>query len=118
MIRHLKNFNELVVYASLSTGLAFFVRLHPAFFFPLLLLRIAIIMYAIFIIGNIEHNKAFASALIAAILLGIIGGNWDWIELNFIYNQAQLIILSSIVSALSVGLIAVILLRGSNGSKR
>ena len=118
MIRHLKNFNELIVYASLSTGLAFFVRFHPNFYFPLLLLRVAVVAYALFVISNIEQNRAFAYALISAMLLGAIGGNWDWIELNFIYNQAQLIILSSIVSALSVGLIAVILLRGSNGSKR
>jgi hypothetical protein len=111
MIRHLRNFNELVIYASLSTGLAFFVRLHPSFFFPVLLLRLSVVAYALFILGNIEHNKAFAYALIASIGLGLIGGYWDLIELNFTHNQTQLLALSSIISALSLGLIAVIVLR-------
>ena len=117
MIRHLKNFNELVIYASLSTGLAFFVRYHPSFYFPVLLLRIAVVAYALFVISNIEQNRAFAYALITAMTLGLIGGYWDWIELNFLHNQAQLVAISSIVSALSVGLIAVITLRGSNAPK-
>ena len=117
MVRHLKNFNELVIYASLSTGLAFFVRLHPSFFFPVLLLRLSVVAYALFILGNIEHNKAFAYALIASMGLGLIGGYWDLIELNFTYNQAQLIALSSIISALSLGLIAVIILRKNESPK-
>ena len=114
MIRHLKNFNELVIYASLSTGLAFFVRVHPSFYFPVLLLRIAVVAYALFVISNVEHNRAFAYALISAMLLGAIGGNWDFIELNFQHNQAQLVAISSIISALSLGLVAVIILRGNN----
>lgn len=114
MIRHLRNFNELVIYASLSTGLAYFVRLNPSFYFPVLLLRVAVTAYALFVIASIEHNRAFAYALIAAILLGLLGGYWDVIELNFIHNQAQLIAISSIISALSIGMIAVLMLRGNN----
>ena len=117
MVRHLKNFNELVIYASLSTGLAFFVRLYPSFFFPVLLLRLSVVAYALFIIAHVEHNRAFSYSLITAILLGLIGGYWDVVELNFVHNQSQLIAISSIISALSIAVIAVIVLRKNEPQK-
>jgi hypothetical protein len=117
MIRHLRNFNELIIYASISTGLAFFVRYFPPFYFPIMLLRLAVVAYALFVVANVEHNKAFAYSLISAILLGLIGGYWDVVELNFVHNQSQLIAISSIISALSIAAIAVVLLRKNESKK-
>jgi hypothetical protein len=115
MIRHLSNINELVVYAALSTGAAFFVRLNPAFFFPVLLLRLSLLCYAIYIMGNIQSNKPFAYCLIAALSLGMIGGNWDYLELQILYNQAEFMAVSSLILAGLIATVAVILLRGKNG---
>jgi hypothetical protein len=117
MIRHLKNFNELIIYASLSTGLAFFVRYFPAFYFPVMLLRLAVVAYALFVIASIEHNRAFSYSLICSILLGLIGGYWDVIEINFTHNQSQVVIISSVISALSIAAIAVVFLRKNEPPK-
>ena len=91
MLRHLKNFNELCLYASISCGLAFFARLNPAFFLPILLLRLCILIYSFFIIGRIEDNRIFGYCLGASIFVGLVGGYWDVIELNLAYNQQQII---------------------------
>ena len=91
MLRHLKNFNELCLYASISCGLAFFTRLNPAYFFPIMLLRIAILVYAFFVIGKVEKNRIFGWCLGAAVLLGLLGGYWDVIELNIVHNQAKIV---------------------------
>jgi hypothetical protein len=39
----------------------------------------------------IEDNKVFGVCLGASVLVGLIGGNWDWVELQFKYNQSSII---------------------------
>jgi hypothetical protein len=102
MLRHLKNFNELVLYASISCGLSFFVRLNPSFFWCVLLLRLCVLGYSFYIIAGIEDDKVFGICLGASVLMGLIGGNWDWIELQFKYNQSQIINTSLIVIILLI----------------
>jgi hypothetical protein len=102
MLRHLKNFNELVLYASISCGLSFFVRLNPSFFWCVLLLRLCVLGYSFYIIAGIEDDKVFGICLGASVLVGLIGGNWDWIELQFKYNQSQIINTSLIVIILLI----------------
>jgi hypothetical protein len=114
MIRHLSNINELVVYASLSAGAAIFSRLNPAFYFPILLLRLSVLCYAIYVIGSIQQNRPFALCLIAALILGMIGGNWDYIELQLTYNQAEFMAVSSLLFGGVIAALAVILLRRKN----
>lgn len=85
MLRHLQNLNELVIYASISCFAAFIGRLIPAFYFPILLLRLAIVGYCIYIIRG-EGNKELAVVLCGSVLLGMIGGNWDFFEIYLRYN--------------------------------
>jgi hypothetical protein len=103
MLRHLKNFNELVLYASISCGLSFFVRLNPSFFYAVLLLRLCVLAYSFYIIAGIEDNQIFGICLGASVLVGLIGGNWDWLELQLKYNQSSLI-----STALLIGIIPLI----------
>jgi hypothetical protein len=117
MIRHLSNINELVVYASLSAGAAIFSRLNPAFYFPILLLRLSVLCYAIYIIGNIQSNRPFALCLIAALILGMIGGNWDYLELQMTYNQSEFLAVASLILAGVIAVLAVIVLRGKNDQR-
>jgi hypothetical protein len=91
MIRHLKNFNELVLYASISCGLAFFARVNPTFYYPVLLLRIAVLAYCFYVIYNIEANKIFGILLGSSVFLGLIGGYWDLIELHLRFNQSKIL---------------------------
>lgn len=97
MMRHLKNISELSLYASISCGLAFFARIYPAFYFPILMLRIAILGYSIYIIGGAENNREFAMLLGSAIVIGFVGGNWDWIEVYVRFNQEKLTLFSSLI---------------------
>ena len=91
MLRHLKNFNELVLYASISCGLAFFVRLNPSFYLAVLLLRIAAIAYSMYIISYVEDNRVFGWCLAAAVVIGMVGGNLDWIQLQLQFNATKFI---------------------------
>jgi len=118
MIRHLSNINELVIYSSLSCGAAFFVRSHPSFYFPILLLRLSILAYALYVIGSIQQNRPFALCLIAALSLGLIGGNWDYLELQLTYNQSEFMATASLLIAGVIAVLAVIVLRGKNGTTR
>ena len=90
MLRHFKNLNELTLYAALSCGCSFVARLHPEFFFPLLLLRLSLIAYCWYIIAVIESNRAFGWLLGSAVILGLVGGNWDAIELTLEFDPQKL----------------------------
>lgn len=103
MLRHLKNFNELVLYASISCGLSFFVRLNPSFFYAVLLLRLCVLSYAFYIIAGIEDNRVFGICLGTAVLVGLVGGYWDYLELQLKYNQEYLI-----STALLLGIIPIV----------
>jgi hypothetical protein len=87
MLRHLQNLNELVIYASISCGLAFIARLFPAFYFPILLLRIGVLGYCLYVVAGAEGNRELAITLGGAMFLGMIGGNWDWLEVYLRFNQ-------------------------------
>lgn len=107
MLRHLKNFNELVLYASISCGLSFFARLNPSFFYAVLLLRLCVLGYAFYIIAGIEDNRVFGVCLGASVLVGLVGGNWDWLELQLKYNQSHLISTALLIAIFPV--IAIVL---------
>jgi hypothetical protein len=102
MLRHLKNFNELVLYASISCGLSFFARLNPSFFYPVLLLRLSVLGYAFYIIAGIEDNRVFGVCLGASVLVGLIGGYWDYLELQFKYNQSHMISTALLIGILPI----------------
>lgn len=87
MLRHVQNLNELVVYASISCGAAFVARLYPAFHYPIFLVRVGVVAYCFVIISSAEGNKHLAFMLSGALLLGMLGGNWDWIEIYLKFNQ-------------------------------
>ena len=100
MLRHLKNFNELCLYASISCGISFFSRINPSFFLPTILLRLCILIYAFLIIGKTENNRIFGYCLGSAILLGTLGAYWDLIELLLTYNQPEIVSFSSLFLAI------------------
>jgi hypothetical protein len=91
MLRHLKNANELVIYASISCGAAFTGRMFPAFYFPILLLRLAIFGYCIYVIGFTEKNKELAVIIGGALFIGMAGGYWDLIEVYLRYDLAKIL---------------------------
>jgi hypothetical protein len=91
MLRHLKNVNELVVYASFSCGLAFVGRIFPAFFFPILLLRLGIFGYCLYVVAGAEKNRELAIILGGALFLGMLGGYWDLIEVYLRFDSERII---------------------------
>lgn len=90
MLRHLQNLNELVIYASISCGAAFIGRIFPAFHSPILLLRLGVFGYCVFVIAKAEGNRELAIVLSGALVIGMIGGNWDWLEIYLQFNQELL----------------------------
>lgn len=117
MLRHLKNTNELILYASLSCGAAFLGRILPPFYFPILFLRLGIFIYCFFIIVKAEGNTELGIILGAAIFLGILGGYWDLIEIHLRYNLAQVAsTITAVLVFVASTLVILYQLRG-NGSK-
>ncbi len=86
-MRHLKNANELVLYACISCAAAFISRLLPALFFPILLLRLAIFLYCVYVVANLEKNRELALVIGSALFIGMIGGYWDLIEVYLKYDS-------------------------------
>ena len=119
MLRHLKNLNELVLYASISCGAAFLSRLSPAFLFPIILLRLGVLGYCLYVIATIEKNREFAMILGGALFLGMIGGYWDYLEIYVRYNQETIAkLLSLLIFVILAGIGLVVYLGGSkNGSR-
>ncbi len=97
---NLKNLSELCLYAGISCGVAFIVRLEPAFFFPVLILRLAFLAYCWYVIILVEGNREFGAVLGAAILVGWLGGYWDYFELELAFNQSEIIGSFSILIAI------------------
>lgn len=117
MLRHLKNANELTLYASLSCGAAFLGRLLPPFYFPILLLRLGIFAYCFYVIYKAEGNKELALIVGASLFIGMIGGYWDYIEILLRYD------LSSIVRSITIILmfivaVAIIILQVKYGKSK
>jgi CDP-diglyceride synthetase len=105
-MRHLKNANELVLYAAISCGAAFLGRLFPALYFPILLLRLAIFLYCIYVVANLERNRELAMILGSALFIGLIGGYWDLIEVWLRYD------LSAITGLITITLLFIAALLG------
>ena len=120
MLRHLKNANELVLYASLSCGVAFIGRVFPAFYFPILLIRLAIFGYCAYIIAYTEGNKEMAVILGGSLFIGLIGGYWDLIEVYLRFDPSQIVTIISLVFLAVLGaLLAIVVKQGKlNGTSR
>lgn len=101
MFRHLKNINELVLYSGFSCGLAFLVRLQPAFFFPVLILRLAFLAYCAYVVSVVEGQKELGIILASSLIIGWVGGYWDYFELVWAFNQSEVIGSLSILIALA-----------------
>lgn len=108
MLRHLKNANELVLYASISCGAAFIGRVFPAFYFPILLIRLAIFGYCVYIIAHTEGNKELAVILGGSLFIGLIGGYWDLIEVYLRFDSGQILTIVSLVFLAVLGALLVV----------
>jgi hypothetical protein len=115
MLRHLKNINELIIYSAASCGLSWFSRLNPTFFYVVMLARLSVLAYCIYIVSGIEGNKVFSYCLGAALLLGIIGGYWDVIEIQLRFNAVSIV--SNGLIILVIMLIGSMLFVGYKGRK-
>jgi hypothetical protein len=120
MLRHLKNANELVLYASLSCLAAFIGRLFPAFYFPILLLRLGMFGYCFYIIAHTEGNRELAIILGGSILIGLIGGYWDLIEVYLRYKQSEIGLIITLLFIAVIGGLVIIVKRqgGQDGTTR
>ena len=118
MLRHLRNSQELVLYASISCAAAFLGRILPPFYFPILLLRLGIFAYCLFVIAKAEGNRELAIIIGSALFIGMMGGYWDLIEIHLRYNLSHVIsTITAIVLFLIAGLVVVYQVR-SNGKTR
>jgi len=115
MLRHLKNINELIIYSAISCGLSWFSRLNPTFFYVVMMARLSVLAYCIYIVSGLEGNKVFSYCLGAALVLGIVGGYWDWFEINLKFNAVSII--SNGLIILAVMLIGSMLFVGYKGRK-
>lgn len=119
MLRHLKNANELVLYASLSCGAAFLGRILSPFYFPLLLLRLGIFAYCFFIIVKAEGNKELGIILGSAIFLGMLGGYWDLIEIYLRYDLQRIMTgFTAVVVFIVVGMLVTLQVQSNGKSSK
>lgn len=108
MIRHLKNINELILYASISCGSGFLVRLIPSFLIPVLVSLLVALFYYWYVVGVAESNKLVATIITAALAVGFICGHADWLELYLRYNSVLIARYVSIISCLILVLLAMV----------
>lgn len=119
-MRHLKNTNELVLYAAVSCGVAFIGRLVPALYFPILLLRLAIFLYCIYVIATLEKNRELAMILGTSLFIGMLGGYWDLIEVWLRYDLpaiAQTITMTLLFVAALLGIYIYVRSNGKTSEK-
>jgi len=102
MLRHLKNLIELTLYAGISCGVAFFTRLNPAFYYPVLLLRLSILAYCVYVIAVAEGNRHLALVLGGAVFIGWFGGYWDLIEVYLHYDYARIFYYIALIIAIPI----------------
>lgn len=117
MLRHLKNINELILYSAISCGLSWFSRLNPTFFYVVLLGRLSVLAYCFYIVSGVENNKIFSYCLAASLLLGIVGGYWDWLEIQMRFNSVSIISNSLIILVVLIVVIALFLGYSKGGKK-
>lgn len=115
MLRHLRNSQELVLYASISCGASYIGRLLPPFYFPILLLRLGIFAYCFYVVANLEKNKEFAIVLGGALFIGMIGGYWDYLELLIKYDSPKVVGSLSTATLLALAIGTVVYQVRSNG---
>lgn len=118
MLRHLKNANELVLYASLSCGAAFLGRLLPPFYFPILLLRLGIFAYCFYVIYKAEGNKELALIIGASLFIGMIGGYFDLIDIYLRYDLASVARFITLVLLFIVSVAVIVLQVKNNGNTK
>ncbi len=118
MLRHLKNANELVIYASISCGAAFISRIFPAFYFPILLLRLGITGYCLCIIAGSEGNKDLAILLGGAMFIGLLGGYWDLIEVYIRYDSSRIVSAVMVTTCVLLTALGIVLHFKTNGQTR
>ena len=118
MLRHLKNANELVIYASISCGAAFIGRIFPAFYFPILLLRLGISGYCLYIIAGTEGNKELAIILGGALFIGMLGGYWDLMEVWLRYDSHRIVSTVMLVGCVLLIALGIVLHVKTNGQTR
>jgi hypothetical protein len=119
-MRHLKNVNELVLYAVISCGVAFIGRLVPAFYFPILLLRLAIFLYCLYVIASLEKNRELAVIIGTSLFVGMLGGYWDLIEIWLRYDLSaisQLVTITLLFIASLLGLFIYVRSHGKTSQK-
>lgn len=114
-MRHLKNANELVLYAAISCGVAFIGRLVPAFYFPILLLRLGILFYCLYVIANLEKNREMATIIGSSLFIGMLGGYWDLIEVWLRYDLSAISHLITITLLFIASLLGLYIYVRSNG---
>lgn len=114
-MRHLKNANELVLYAAISCGVAFIGRLFPALYFPILLLRLAIFLYCLYVIAVLERNRELAMILGSALFIGMIGGYWDLLEIWLRYDLSAITGLITITLLFIAALLGLFIYLRNNG---
>lgn len=85
-MRHLLNATELALYASVSCGFAFLTRLLPAFFWPVLLLRLGVFAYCLVVIAKAEGQRELAVVIASAVFIGLCGGYFDYLEILLRYD--------------------------------
>lgn len=118
MIRHFKNMVELSCYASISCAFAFLVRIRPEFLYPVSILKLAILVYCIYIIFAVEGETVFCVLLCSAVLIGWLGGYWDLIELLLNFNSEEVASLTtSLLFISSVAIFVGFLWNRANGNK-
>lgn len=91
MLVHIKNINQLAFYAGISCLIAFATRFYPIFFLPVLLLRICLLFYCIYLGFSVIYRNKIALIIAIAMLIGWIGGYWDLIELYLRFNSAEFV---------------------------
>lgn len=115
-MRHLKNLNELVLYAAISCGAAFIGRLFPSLYFPILLLRLAIFLYCAYVVAKLEQNRELALILGSAIFIGMIGGYWDLIEVWLRYDFSAISQLTTVTLLFIAALIGLYVWSRNSGT--
>jgi len=120
MLRHLKNANELILYASISCGAAFIGRLFPALYFPILLLRLGVAGYCLYVIAGTEGNKELAVILGGALFLGMLGGYWDLVEIYLRFDSVKIVSTVMLIACFLLTLVGIVIHIKTNGktSKR
>ena len=59
----------------------------------MVLLRLCILVYTIYVIYNLEDDRIFAVTLLGSVIVGIVGGYWHLIELYIRFDVNKLLMI-------------------------